>query len=212
MKKLVAAAMILGLVGIGVALFVVLKQSQNFRQSVTTELTKEFTSYATTVNATQKLQAAELDQMELFERSSQMSVLWNQLQLPEIVVSISTPVKFPYFVELQGTWEFLIDGKELVVTAPPLIPGTPAPDLSKTKFEVKKGSLFRNEAAALRELQKEISPLLHRRAIENISLVREHARKSIEDFVQTWVAQRFPYDQKGYSVKVHFSDEVRKTP
>jgi len=58
------------------------------------------------------------------------------------------------------------------------------------------------------KLQSQITPFLEERAKHNVSLVQETARKSIQDFVTTWMAEKFPQDQKKLIVQVKFPHET----
>jgi hypothetical protein len=156
-----------------------LKQSPSFKGAVTQQITQEFISYATEVKGQQKLQVAQVKQVEVFERSLVEKIFWDQLQLPEVVVKITTPVEFNYSLDMKGPWEFIIHGHNLIVRPPALTPETPSPDLSATKFEVTKGNFLGREKVAMAQLQKEITPLLNQRALQNRALALEEARKSV---------------------------------
>ena len=200
---IVASAIIMG-----GAFFFVLKHSADTRHIVAEQIQQEFLSYATEVKQTQKLQVAQLNQVEVFQRTSSLSLFWNQVKMPEVVVSITTPVQFIYTVDMTGPWEFIINGQTLIVNTPALEFNQPSPNISATKFEVKKGSMFRDEQQILRALQNQITPALNERAKQNTALVLETARKSIKDFVVTWMNQKFQQDQQKLVVEVRFPGEL----
>lgn len=205
--KILVFIIVFGSLILGSGLFFVLRESASNRHMIADQIKTEFISYATEVKETQKLQVAQLNQVEVFERTSKLNVLWDQVKLPDVVVSITTPVHYVYAVDMKGPWEFVIYGQILIVNAPKLEFNNPAPDISATKFEVKKGSIFRDGQAALRDLQNQITPLLSQRAEQNIPLIKETARKSIQDYVTTWMNSKFQQDQQKLEVQVHFPDD-----
>lgn len=210
--KLFVVIIIAASVIMGSTLFFVFRHSADTRHMVADQIKQEFISYATEIKETQKLQVAQLDQVEVFERTSSLSLFWNQVKLPDVVVSITTPVHFVYNVDMKGPWEFTISGQTLIVNAPELEFNPPAPNISATKFDIKQGSFFRDEQSILRNLQTQITPLLDERAKQNTPLIRETARKSIHDFVTTWMNTKFQQDQKKLIVQVKFPDEKDAKP
>ena len=177
-----------------------------FRQG-TIETT--FVSYATTVSGSSRLQFATLRQIEVFTRTDQASVLWGQLQLPKIVVSATAPVQYTAFLDLDERWEFLIEGRTLFVLAPKIRFNKPAIDASRIQYEVREGSLLRDEELAIDKLKEGLTAMSFQRAQEHVSLVRETGRQQTEEFVATWLAQAFG-DGGEYHVEVYFADEQTK--
>lgn len=177
-----------------------------FRQG-TIETT--FVSYATTVSGNSRLQFATLRQIEVFTRTDQASVLWGQLELPKIVVSATAPVQYTAFLDLDERWEFLIEGRTLYVLAPRIRFNKPAIDASRIQYEVREGSLLRDEELAIDKLKEGLTAMSFQRAQEHVSLVRETGRQQTEEFVANWLAQAFG-DGGEYHVEVYFADEQTK--
>ncbi|MNS83392.1 hypothetical protein D3C72_1171780 [compost metagenome] len=92
---------------------------------------------------------------------------------------------------------------------PELSSSTPALDISKLKMTVEAGSLLRNEKKALDKMTQELPGLLVDRGIEHRELVREEARKSVENFVRTWI-QQVTNRQFDRAIKVEFPNEGTK--
>lgn len=163
-----------------------------------------FMSYATTVTALKRLELAQVNQIEIFERSSRMQILWQQLQLPDVVVRATVPVEYRYYVELNNDWKISMNGSVLNVVAPALITGTPSPDISNLRFEVRKGSLFRNERRVEKALQAELTALLEERAKATSTLAKEPARKQIISLARQWLKS----ESKEADIHVRFADEA----
>ena len=170
-------------------------------------ITTTFVSYAAEMSGSQKLQFASLKEMEVFERTDRAQVLWGQLELPEVVVRAEAPVEYTYYLDLEERWNFLLEGPSVRVQAPPIRFNSPAIDVSRLRYEVKSGSVFRDEALALENLKRGLGELSRARAGENVALVRELGRKQTAEFVRTWLLSRYD-DASSYHIEVTFADEV----
>jgi hypothetical protein len=169
-------------------------------------VTTVFHGYATEVSGTTRLQFAELRQEERFERRDSAAVLWGTLALPDVVVEARAPVTYTYFLDLDKEWRFRLEGRDVLVVVPPVEWNRPAVDASALRFEVREGSVLRDEQVVLDRLRSELTPLLERRAREHVPLVREAGRRKVEAFVETWLVQRFA-DGRDYRARVVFGDE-----
>ncbi len=170
-------------------------------------ITTTFVSYAAEMSGSQKLQFASLKETEVFERTDRAQVLWGQLELPEVVVRAEAPVEYTYYLDLEDRWDFLLEGPTVRVQAPPIRFNTPAIDVSRLRYEVKSGSVFRDEALALENLKRGLGELSRARAGENVALVRELGRKQTAEFVRTWLLSRYD-DASSYHIEVMFADEA----
>jgi hypothetical protein len=169
-------------------------------------VTTTFRSYATEVTGTTRLQFAEVRQMEVFERRDAAVVLWGTFALPDVVVEARAPVEYTYFLDLDKEWQFHLEGKDVHVLVPPVEYNRPAVDVSALRYEIREGSVLRDEQIALDRLRAQLSSLAERRARQQIPLVRDTGRRSVEAFVETWLVQRFA-DGDGYRARVRFADE-----
>lgn len=174
-------------------------------------VTTAFISYATEVAGVSRLQVAEVRQMELFERTDAATAFWGALELPDLVVRARAPVEYTYYLDLTARWEFEEQNGRIRVLAPPIGFNKPAVDASAIDYEVKAGSLLRNETEALARLKRGITEMSLARARDNVPLIRELARRQTEDFVAGWLAARF-VDGEDYSVEVAFQDETGRAP
>jgi len=174
-------------------------------------VTTTFRSYATEVTGTNRLQFAEVQQMEVFERRDEAAVLWGTLALPDVVVEARAPVEYTYYLDLDKEWTFRLEGKDVHVVAPPVEFNRPSVDVSALRYAVREESVLRDEEIALDKLRSELSALTVRRARQQLPLVRQTGRRSVEAFVETWLVQRFA-DGEDYRARVRFSDEPPVPP
>lgn len=170
-------------------------------------VTTTFISYATEATGVNRLQLAELRQMELFERTDRGAVLWGQMALPDLVVRARAPVEYTYYVDLDARWDLELDGDRIRVVAPPIAFNKPSVDASDIEYEVAADSLLRNEDEALERLKAGITAMSRRRAADNVPLIRELARRKAEDFIAGWLATQF-VDGGEFTVDVLFRDEL----
>ncbi len=172
-------------------------------------VTTSFLSYATEISGTSYLQFATLEQLELFRREDYASTLWGQLELPEVVVEATAPVQYTYFLDLEGEWEFLLDGDTVHVRAPAIRFNKPAIDPSRLRFDVRSESWFRDEDRAVEKLRSGLTAMAHQKAQANVDLVRETGRRKTEEFVATWLLTELgaPADRSRFHVEVVFADE-----
>ncbi len=175
----------------------------------TEDVSDRFQSYATTISGRQSLLVAKLDRMESYERTSTAKALG--IPLPEVVVNLSFPVEYNFSVSLQAPWRFEKKDNMIWVFAPELSGQTPAVNVSKMKFEVKKGSFIRNETAVKERLQQELSAYLAENSIKLREDVRSEARSSVEQFVRTWVRSQFAEAPPDIPIKVLFPNQNADT-
>jgi hypothetical protein len=174
-------------------------------------VTTSFSSYATEVSGTTFLQFATLRQTEVFERKDATTLLWGQLALPDVVVEARAPVEYTYYLDLNKAWTLRLEGDVIEVAAPPIEFNTPALDASALRFEVREGSVFRDEAAVVEQLRVGLSDLAKLRARQHVALVRETGRHRTEQFVETWLARAFT-DGAHHRARVRFPDEAPGVP
>lgn len=166
-----------------------------------------FISYATGVTGGQRFQFATLEQTEVFRRRDRSSVMWGYLELPEVVVEVTAPVTYTYFLDLDAPWRMTLEDETIRVVAPPIEFNPPAVDVSEIEYTVRQGSLLRDEEAATANLKRTLTELTRLRARDHVELVRELGRRETEKFVATWLAQAFD-DAGDYRVEVVFADET----
>lgn len=220
-----AAAVVLGLAAIAASLYAWRSLTEAPREAVkatrelledarkiasafkTGTVTTSFASYASEVRGSSFLQVATLRQTEVFERKDEAALFWGQLALPDVVVEARAPVEYTYFLDLKEGWGFTLDGQTVVVKAPALRNNAPAVDVSALRYEIRKGSVLRDEAAVIEKLRQGLTELSRQRASQHTALVRETARRQTEEFVLAWLKERFS-DAGGLRAKVSFAGEA----
>ena len=175
-------------------------------------VTTTFTSYATTLSGSQRLQVATVSQQETFTRKDEATTGFGYIPLPDVIVEASAPVTYTYYLDLNDKWDFVLKDGGIYVTAPAIKYNKPAVDVSGITWEVKKGGYhLRDEKQAMQNLKDSITWLAHRKAQTNIGLVRDTSRHQTETFVQNWLSRSFA-DGKSFPVKVRFRDESESIP
>jgi len=182
--------------------------AEGFRKGTATT---SFASYATEVSGTTFLQFATLRQVEVFERKDSSTLLWGQLSLPDVVVEARAPVEYTYYLDLDKAWTLKLEGDTILVSAPAIEFNAPAVDPSALRFEVREGSVFRDEALVVEQLRRGLSGLAKVRARQHVVLVRETGRRRTERFVESWLGRTFS-DGAKHRAKVTFADEVPSAP
>ena len=163
-------------------------------------------SYATQVRGVSRFQFAELKQDESFERTDSASLAWGAVPLPDVVVEARGHVVYTYVLDFQKRWDLRLSDGRVDVVAPAPEFSAPALDPSTLTFEIKRGSVLRDEAAVRSALQAGLSGLLVQRAREHLPLVREAGRKTTEEFVRNFLVSHYD-DAARLSVRVRFADE-----
>jgi len=174
-------------------------------------VTTSFTSYATEVSGSAYFQFATLRQVEVFERRDTSVVLWGQLALPDVVVEARAPVEYTYYLDLNKPWSLRLEKGIVWVTAPRIEFNAPAIDASAIRFQVREGSVFRDENLALDSLRAGLTEMARTKARQNVALVREVGRRKTEEFVETWLVRGFS-DGGTYRARVVFADEPPVLP
>lgn len=174
-------------------------------------ISTSFASYASTLSANQFLQFATLRQIEVFTQTDQATTGFGYLPLPEVIVEAQAPVEYTYYLDLKAKWDFVLTNNVVYVLAPPIRFNKPSLDASEITFEIKKGSVLRDEEQARDNLKKSLTSLAHLRAREHVQLIRETGRRQVTEFAETWLANNFA-DGRKYPVKVFFPGEVTPVP
>jgi hypothetical protein len=164
-------------------------------------------SYATTMKGVSRFQFAELRQLESFERTDKTSIAWGAIPLPDVVVEARGQVVYTYVLDFQKRWDIRLADGRIEVVAPAPEPVTPALDPSSLVFEIKSGSVLRDEEAVRKSLQAGLGELLTQRARDHLPLVRETGRKATEEFVRNFLISNYD-GGASMPVTVRFADEA----
>ena len=192
---------------------VVLEQLEDIAAAFQTgTVTTSFRSYATEVSGNTFLQFSTLDQLEQFERSEKASLLWGKVDLPDVVVQATAPVQYTYYLDFNDEWLFELEGDVVRVIAPRIRFNKPAIDASELEWQVKEGSLFRDEEPVREKLRLALSQMAEKRARDNVGLVREIGRRRTETFVENWLFRAFGERSEELHVDIVFRDEASPFP
>lgn len=155
------------------------------------------------------LEVSMISAIETLEQATNYSAGW--ISLGKATTRIRVPATFRYHVELAPEWRFMRRDKTFVVIAPAVKPSLPvAIDTSKLEGDSYGKWAILSGATEISELQKTITAVLAQRASSQkyIDLQREHARKTVTEFVEKWVLSQDKWKiETGYSVRVFFADE-----
>lgn len=182
--------------------------SRNFLAgSAQEKMAVSFTSFVTSVRGLQRIQLAEVNAIEVFERTSEYSLFWDAVKLPDVVVQARVPVRYSYYIDMKDSFSFEQVAGALIVHAPRLRAGPPAPDVSSISYQVTQGSLFRNSTAAIEELRRSLTPLLARSSEQNRLLVHDEARRQLEALIRSWLLQNKALKDQEIKIQIQFEDE-----
>jgi hypothetical protein len=210
MKRLIPILTLVAFIGGGVFLAYSVYKAQTavprlLERIFSEDVNERFSAYATQISGRQHLQVARLQRVEVYERTSKAQAFG--FNLPEVIVSVSFPVEYNYNVSLTAPWKFEKYKNMIYVFAPELSGQTPAVNISEMKFEIKKGSILRDEEAVREKLQKELTGYLSENSIALRDKVREEARRSIEQFVRNWISTQFEGGSAKLPIQVLFPGE-----
>ena len=147
--------------------------------------------------------------METFTRADSRMVGWGKIYLGTTVTEIKVPASYRFHVKLSEMKDAKLDGNVLIITAPEIRPSLPvAFDTAGMEKKSDSGWARFDGADQLAEMEKSISAGLGERATKQVEVVREVARKDIEEFVQKWIVDNNPtYREQIRAIKVLFPGE-----
>lgn len=155
----------------------------------TRSVTTTFASTASEIRGTKRLQVAELSQVEVVERRDALRLFG--VPLPDVVVSARAPVTFTYVLDLDGEWDFDLAERTVTVLAPAIRWNEPAVDVSALTFVKAESSILRDEDRVVADLRASLTAVFRQRARQNVPLVRETARRQVEEFVRSWLLRAY---------------------
>lgn len=139
--------------------------------------------------------------------------IWFGLYLGKTVSQIKIPVTYKYHIILQNEWTVHVKDNICTVMAPKISPTLPvAFDSGKMQKKTENGWMRFDKIENLNDLERSITKELGARAWlpDHLVLVREAARKTVTEFVQSWLLRDSIYnwnDDSNHVVKVSFPGE-----
>lgn len=117
--------------------------------------------------------------------------------------NVQAKVVYRFHIEMAKKWPIKIQGATAIVEAAEMKPTLPvAFDTATMEKQTKSGWGRFDKHENLEELERRLSPKLEERAYGYKGLALESARKSIGDFVRTWLLKE-GHSQKGVAYQVH---------
>ena len=160
------------------------------------------------------LELATSEVVENFRDSDKKYTAWF-VYLGETSYEINVPATFRYHLDPVGKWEIRVKDQACFVIAPPIQPSLPvAIDTARIEKRGSNGWARFDKPDKLDELERKITPELAVRAGDraHIDQVRDQARRSVAQFVRTWLLHEDMWRSDAFtSVVVVFADEVSQT-
>jgi hypothetical protein len=131
----------------------------------------------------------------------------------ETVPRIRVPAVYRYHIELAPEWRVLRTSETFTVVAPPVRPSLPvAVDLSRMEKDASGTWVLLpfTETDAIDDLERQLTARLARKAVmpAYIELQREHARKTVTEFVRKWLITQAQWRSVSRpKLRVLFADE-----
>ena len=123
--------------------------------------------------------------------------------------NVQAKVIYRFYIEMTKEWPIKIQGTTAIVEAAEIKPTLPvAFDTATMQKQTRSGWARFDKQENLEELERRMSPKLEDRAYGYKGLALESARKSVGDFVRTWLIKE-GHSQQGvpYQVRVVFPGE-----
>lgn len=160
-----------------------------------------------------RLELAKVDRVESLKSEDRLTLLWDRFSLGTSTAEIRVPVTYRYYVKLDDAWEIKTQGPVCIVQAPRLRTMLP-PAIHSHLMEKRSRNGWARFGAneQLETLEKGLMPTLVQYAEDDATmvLVRDQARKSLEQFVRQWLLQQFPgLNEDIKIVEVTFKGEPR---
>jgi len=131
------------------------------------------------------------------------------VDLGKTVSSIQAKVVYRYHIAMAKEWPITLRGTTAIVEAGPLTPTLPvAFDTATMEKQTTSGWARFDKHENMLELERRLSPLLEKRAHGYETLALPHARKTVEDFVRTWLVKQPSQQGATYTIKVVFPGEA----
>lgn len=155
------------------------------------------------------LEVATINATESFDKANEHHLF--TVKIGKTVARIRVPATYRYHLKLAEEWRFIRRDNVFVVIAPPVAPSLPvAIDTTRLEAEASGAWSIITGNHLVSELQASITPALEERAKSDkyLKLQRDHARKTVAEFVQKWVLSQEKWKMiVGPEIRVFFADE-----
>lgn len=153
-----------------------------------------------------RLEVATVDNTESFKLEDAREILG--IPLGTTVSSLQVHVKYRYYIDMAKEWPIEISEGVATVHAGEIKPQLPvAIDTTTMEVFTSNGWARFNKHDNLQKLERSLSPMLTARANGYKAMVVEASRKSVTDFVHTWLLNKLPHDGPTPTIRVFFPGE-----
>jgi hypothetical protein len=186
--------------------------AENFTQA---KITETFEESLPEVKGTGEgnLEVATMKNVKTFKRTDKLTILWDTVSLGTTVTEIKVPATFRYHIRLSEPWKLEVREQNCIVIAPALRATTPVAihthEMEKRSDE---GWARYNADEQLTALEKSLTPRLngYARSEEHLNVVREHARKTVAEFVRQWLMKEDHWREDRFrTIHIIFADEAK---
>lgn len=148
--------------------------------------------------------------LETFSQKDSKFAAWGWMYMGTTTTEIKVPATYRFHIKLSEIKEAKIDQGVLSVVIPEIHPSLPvAFDSAGIEKKAENTWLRFDAQEQLAALEKNITPALNARATGKVTVVRETARKDVEEFVQNWIVKANPeFVRDIKAVKVLFAGEI----
>ena len=186
------------------------------RGFLTGNVTESFVSSIPEIDSTAggNLELATVKATETFTQSDERRVLWDVVSLGVTVTEIKVPVTYRYHLRLDDPWRIEVSEHACTVWSPAIrATQPPAIDTAGMEKRVDESWLRFDGADQMAALEKSITPRLRLYAQDprHIALVREESRKTVAEFVRTWLLMQDQWrSDRLRTITVIFPDEAEE--
>jgi hypothetical protein len=155
-----------------------------------------------------RLEVATVDNIESFTLKDARELFG--LDLGTTVSVVKVRVKYRYYIDMAKEWPIQVSGQTAIVEAGEIRPQLPvAIDTTTMEVFTSNGWARFNKYENLEKLERSLSATLAMRANGYRGIAVEASRKTVSDFVSTWLLHNLAKDARRSKVKVFFPGEDR---
>ena len=154
-----------------------------------------------------RLEVATVDNTESFKLEDAREIFG--IPLGTTVSSVQVRVKYRYYIDMAKEWPIRISDGIATVEAGDIKPQLPvAIDTTTMALFTSNGWARFNKYDNLERLERSLSPMLAARAQGYKAIAIEASRKSVSDFVRTWLVKNRPNERTVPDIRVFFPGEA----
>ena len=162
------------------------------------------------------LELAKVTATESFKSQDELKYdfRWFELSAGTTTTEIGVPVTYRYHLRMRDNWRLDVADGVCIVYAPEIRPSQPpAVHTDKMEKSSDEGWARFNVEEQMIKLEKTITPTIRKYAAneKHMNAVRENCRKTVEEFVEDWLARENQWGEGKFRVvKVYFPGEAEE--